>query len=140
MTINGTHDDLVWLAGLLEGEGTFDLHRDRYPRIRVGMTDRDVVGRAASLMGSRIRMSISTVGHKATFHAEISGDRARAIMWALLPYMGARRSAKIAEILGKRAFLDGAPLDGPATIPGPALTRPPGLRPIREAPRVSNVA
>lgn len=49
------HDDTIWLAGLLEGEGTFDLHRGKYPRVRVGMTDRDVVGRAATLMDTRVR-------------------------------------------------------------------------------------
>lgn len=122
--IYGSHDDLVWLAGLLEGEGTFDLHRGRYPRIRLGMTDRDVVGRAATLMGSRIRMVYRTDGHLATFHTELSGDRAAAIMERLLPFMGARRSAKIAEILGQYARRRGVTRP---TIPGPTLTRPPGL-------------
>jgi hypothetical protein len=116
--------DLVWLAGLLEGEGTFDLHRGKYPRIRVGMTDRDVVGRAATLMGSRIRMTISKV-HKTTFHAEVSGDRAADIMRALLPHMGARRSSKIGDILGGLAFRREG-LENRVSFPGPALTRPPG--------------
>lgn len=116
--------DIIWLAGLLEGEGTFDLHKNKYPRIRVGMADRDVVGRAATLMGSSIRMSISTEGHKAMFHAELSGERAAAIMRQLIPHMGTRRSSKIGEILGAHEFYRGvlAP-----TIPGPPLTRPPGL-------------
>lgn len=120
-----SHEDLIWLAGLLEGEGTFDLHRGKYPRIRVGMTDRDVVGRAASLMGSRIRMTLSTVGHKATFHTEISGARAAAIMHELLPYMGARRSSRIGGILGLYA---GRVVEADA-LPGPSLTRPPGFAP-----------
>lgn len=137
--IYGTRDDLIWLAGLLEGEGSFDLHRGRYPRIRVGMTDRDVVGRAASLMGSRIRMSLSTVGHKATFHAEISGVRAEVIMREILPYMGARRSSKIGEVLGRRVRATVEPLAGdlPDTLPGPALARPPGFA-KGEAPPVSS--
>lgn len=120
-------DDLIWLAGLLEGEGTFDLHKGKYPRVRVSMTDRDVVGRAASLLGTGIRMSISTVGHKATYHAELSGARAAAVMLDLLPFMGARRSSKIAEVLGRRAWLDGAAREGRMSIPGPALVRPPGF-------------
>lgn len=118
-------DDLIWLAGLLEGEGTFDLHRGKYARIRVGMTDRDVVGRAASLMGTSIRMSISTMGHKSTYHAEMSGARAEALMRELLPYMGARRSSKIGDILGKREFMTHG-LER-SSFPGPALVRPPGL-------------
>lgn len=122
--IHGDRDDLIWLAGLLEGEGSFDLHRQRYPRIRVAMTDRDVVGRAASLMGSSIRLTLRTDGNKATYHAEISGGKASAIMLELLPYMGSRRSSKIADILGQRAFIEGATA---ASYPGPALTRPPGF-------------
>lgn len=120
-----SHEDLIWLAGLIEGEGCLDLHRGKYPRIRVGMTDRDVVGRVASLLGTSIRMTLSTSGHRATFHAEISGRRAASIMRELLPYMGARRSAKIGHILGLYA--------GRSTtvesLPGPSLTRPPGFAP-----------
>lgn len=126
MTIYGDHDDLVWLSGLLEGEGTFDLHRGKYPRIRLGMTDRDVVGRAASLMGARIRMSIPLDHSKTMFHTEISGARAAAIMRTLLPYMGARRSGKIGQILGGYES-GGADLVKGARIPGPVLTRPPGF-------------
>lgn len=39
-----------WLAGLLEGEGTF-ASKGGYPAISVNMCDRDVVARAAELMG-----------------------------------------------------------------------------------------
>ncbi len=78
--IHGDREDLVWLAGLLEGEGTFDLHRGRYARIRLGMTDRDVVGRAATIMGSRIRLSLRAAPAQPTWHTEISGERAAAIM------------------------------------------------------------
>lgn len=120
----GNRDDLIWLAGLLEGEGTFDLHRGRYPRIRLAMTDRDVVGRAATLMDASIRMTIRTDGQKALYHSEISGERAAAIMEALLPYMGARRSSRIAEILGGYYAVKG--VNTPA-LPGPRLTRPPGF-------------
>lgn len=122
--IHGDRDDLVWLAGLLEGEGCFDAHRGRYPRIRLAMVDRDVVGRAATLMGSSIRVVYRTDGRRPTFHTEISGERAAQIMETLLPYMGARRSARIAEILGRYARSKGH-LD--PTVPGPPLTRPPGF-------------
>lgn len=119
-----TRDDLVWLAGLLEGEGTFDLHRDRYPRIRLGMTDRDVVGRAATLMGSRVRLSLRPAPMKATWHTEVSGARAAEIMEYLLPLMGARRSSKIATILGHYRL---SPAVASASMPGPRISRPPAL-------------
>ena len=119
-------DDLLWLAGLLEGEGTFDLHKRKYPRIRLGMTDRDVVGRAADLLGANLRVSIPLDGTKTMFHTEISGQRAAAILRLLLPLMGARRSGKIGEILGGYDRRGATGLVRGARMPGPALTKPPG--------------
>lgn len=117
-----SRDDLLWLAGLLEGEGTFDLHRGKYPRVRVGMSDRDVVGRAATLLGARVRLSLKPAPNAAMWHAEISGTKATEIMVAILPHMGARRSAKIAAVLGHASL-------GPTSngAPGPRITRPPAL-------------
>lgn len=118
-----TRDDLIWLAGLLEGEGTFDLQRGRYPRIRLGMTDRDVVGRAATLMGTRVRLSLRKAPYKPTWHAEIQGTKAAALMERLLPHMGARRSATIAAILADYRLRGSEK----TVQPGPSITRPPGL-------------
>jgi hypothetical protein len=116
--------DLYWLAGLLEGEGSFDLHRGRYPRVRLGMTDRDVVGRAATLLGGKVRLSLKGAPAQAMWHVEVSGSKAEAAMKAILPHMGARRSAKIATILG-HAAMPAAPKG--ASMPGPRITRPPAL-------------
>jgi hypothetical protein len=115
--------DLIWLAGLLEGEGTFDLQRKRYPRIRLAMTDRDVVGRAATLMGTKVRLSLRKAPVTSTWHAEVQGPRAEALMEALLPYMGSRRSGRIAGILADSRLR----VSGKAVSPGPKVTRPPGL-------------
>lgn len=123
--IHGDRDDLLWLAGILEGEGTFDLHRGRYPRVRLGMTDRDVVGRAASLMDTTIRLSLRAAPQKPSWHAEASGDRAASIMAAVLPHMGARRSQRIAEVLAGAAEYQAK---GDFRVkPGPAVTRPAGI-------------
>lgn len=117
-----TRDDLLWLAGLAEGEGCFDLHKGRSPRIRIAMTDRDVVGRAATLMGCSVRLSLRPAPHAAMFHAEIQGERAAVLMESLLPFMGARRSARIASALGVYRLAAGQ-----RTAPGVSLSRPPGL-------------
>lgn len=116
-------DDVVWLAGLLEGEGCFDLQRGKYPRVRLAMTDRDVVGRAATLFGSSIRLTLKS-GEKPTWHAERQGAAAAEIMRAILPFMGARRSQRIAEILSKARWFEGAYVAEAYSRP---LTRPPGL-------------
>ncbi|QDF14205.1 LAGLIDADG endonuclease [Microbacterium phage GardenState] len=118
-TFQPSHDDLLWLAGLLEGEGAFDAHRGRYPRIRLQMTDRDVVERVAKLLGTTVRLSLKRAPASATWNAELSGDRAAEIMAALLPYMGARRSARIAEVLRDSAYYKGHTRP---SLPGPRLT------------------
>jgi hypothetical protein len=117
-----SREDAIWLAGLLEGEGSFDAHRGRYPRVRVGMSDRDVVGRAATLMGAKVRLSLKPAPQSAMFHAEVSGEKAAVVMQAILPHMGARRSAKIATVLGHTSLQPGT-----SGVPGPKLTRPPAL-------------
>lgn len=126
--IHGSRDDLLWLAGLLEGEGTFDAHRGKYPRIRLAMTDRDIVGRAASLMDAKIRLSLHAAPAKPTWHAEISGEKAAEIMRLILPFMGARRSARIAEVLATHHFRQKAVIAaGTGSTPGPRVTRPLGV-------------
>jgi hypothetical protein len=122
--IHGSRDDLLWLAGLLEGEGTFDAHRGLYPRIRLAMTDRDVVGRAASLMDTKLRLSLHPAPAKPTWHSEISGVRAAAVMRLILPHMGARRSQKIAEVLGIAHYRSG---EQTTSSPGPRVSRPAGI-------------
>lgn len=111
-------DDLIWLAGLLEGEGAFDAQRGKYARIRLAMTDRDVVQRAATLMGTSNRLSLHPAPAKPTWHAEVQGARAVDLMRLLLPFMGARRSAKIAEVLAVVEFRDrtGKSAPGPSMV------------------------
>lgn len=120
MTYDIAQEDLLWLVGIMEGEGCFDAQRGKYPRVRLAMVDRDVVGRAATLMGTRVRLSLQAPPKRSTWHAEIQGARAAELMWVLLPHMGARRSAKIAEILGHTSLTTGQK-------PGPRIARPPGL-------------
>lgn len=133
--IHGTRDDIIWLAGLLEGEGSFDAHRGKYPRIRLGMTDRDVVGRAASLMDAKVRLALHPAPNKPTWHTEISGTRAAEILQLILPHMGSRRSGRIAEVLATYKWPTAtARLSAPSSVPGPSVTRPLGIaKPITAA-------
>ncbi|AWY05721.1 HNH endonuclease [Microbacterium phage Gretchen] len=133
LPIHGDRASLIWLAGLLEGEGAFDLHRQRYPRIRLQMTDRDVVARAATLMGTTVRASLKRPPASTTWNAEVSGERAATIMAALLPYMGARRSRRIGDTLAGYAYYKGH--DRPS-LPGPSVVP----IPLREAAPVALAA
>ena len=90
-----------WLAGLLEGEGSFLRHRgghdgQRCPAIRVQMTDRDVVERIAAMWG----VSVVALGkrfdhHKPVFCVKTSGYRGADWMRRLRPLMGERRKGQI---------------------------------------------
>jgi hypothetical protein len=104
--------DLVWLAGLLEGEGCFSLQCYRngvtclhaLPSIEVQMTDRDVVARAGKLLGggqTKVRGGGRPKAKR--FHKvyiwRVNGQRAVHVMKLLLPHMGKRRSARITALV-----------------------------------------
>ncbi len=98
--------DLAWLAGLLEGEGCFREHpttAGRYPCIQLKMTDRDVVERAAALMGGNAIVPVQPKrpGSKEAYRTTVVGSRAVALMEELLPLMGRRRSAKVRDLLSR---------------------------------------
>lgn len=89
----------AWLAGLIDGEGCFDAPRGN-PRVRIKMSDLDVVLRAADLMGASTYMeSPKHEDYKPLMVAQITGDKAAALMRALLPYLGSRRSGKATELI-----------------------------------------
>jgi hypothetical protein len=97
--------ELAWLAGLLEGEGTFGTVRRATgqvaPIVKVKMTDLDVIQRAQGIMGIR-RYTIEKVSqpqYKPQYLIRLTGKRAAALMLVLLPHMGERRAAKIREII-----------------------------------------
>lgn len=98
-----TPRDVSWLAGLLEGEGSFGytLCRSRAvgPYIKVSITDRDVVERAAGLLGVGVHFEKLTRTGKPMWLARVAGPRARGWMMTLYAEMGRRRREKIRESL-----------------------------------------
>ena len=95
-------ETLLWLAALLDGEGSFTLN-GRYPNIVLGMTDEDIVRLAHQRAG---------IGHVTGPHKPKSSNHKDCWRWKvsdsedvfrlcemLLPYMSSRRSLKIREIL-----------------------------------------
>lgn len=111
--------DRAWLAGLLEGEGAFIPHRRRgrvYPTVSLKMTDRDVVDRAADLMGGRVHLhhtaAMRARGWKPQFKTSRAGREGALLMRRLRPLMGGRRGARIDEVLSEYDALP-QPLTGP---------------------------
>ena len=88
---------LIWLAGLLEGEGTFlrpPPSSPNCPIVSCRMTDRDVVERVARLFGTST-VSIDKGRFRTEYGAIIKGSRAVTLMRELQPLMGKRRCAAI---------------------------------------------
>jgi len=102
-------EDAAYLAGLLDGEGCFDSPRGN-PRLRVKMGDLDVVMRAADLMGTSVtteidkRIDADGKPYSPMFVAALTGEPALDVMRSVLPWLGARRSFKVAEITAAHAM------------------------------------
>jgi hypothetical protein len=100
--------DIAWLAGLLEGEGSFICVKSsptrpgNYAAIRitVQMTDEDVIQRAAQIMGTKVYQRKQIEGKKTVWGTATSGSsRAAGWMMTLYSLMGKRRQARILECL-----------------------------------------
>jgi hypothetical protein len=108
-----TPRQIEWLAGLLEGEGCFSKVGYRVREglgtvaIFVNMTDRDVIEKAAALLGSKVVTFPRPPGYKPQWRTLLYGDRAAGWMMTLLPLMGKRRRARITALL---AHWQGRPL------------------------------
>jgi hypothetical protein len=97
--------DLAWLAGLIEGEGSFTHHvsgRKRWYhdlRIRVAMTDEDVIRRCLAVSGLgtvKGPYQRRNLAWKPQWIWEVTRrDDAVALMTALRPLMGIRRQSQI---------------------------------------------
>lgn len=94
--------DLYWLAGFLEGEGSFlagPPSCPNMPSISAVTTDEDVASKAAKLLGKsywRISEKRSEEnGWKTPFVTRIRGKKAVDIMIKLRPLMGERRQSQI---------------------------------------------
>jgi len=94
---------LEWLAGLLEGEGSFVCgppSKPNYPRIALHMTDLDVVKKVSTLFGVKFFTNRpSAPHHKAIYSCGLTGIKAVALMKELRPLMSSRRQSQIAKSL-----------------------------------------
>ena len=104
--------DIAWLAGLLEGEGSFLLDNrsaKRFkvstsppsPFIKIQMTDEDVIKKVATMVNKNVfSPTRKTVKSKTTYSVHI-GDRPtlRILLPRLFPYLGARRQAQAQPLL-----------------------------------------
>lgn len=97
--------EIHWLAGLVEGEGNFAApppSAPLSPAVTLSMCERDVVERAARLMGAPrpfFRQDPRNPRWRPSYTARVSARKAVALMETLRPFMGARRQKEIDRAL-----------------------------------------
>jgi hypothetical protein len=96
--------DVMWLAGLLEGEGCFGITDS--PRITVNMIDLDIIERVRKILGTSDKMlekHMEKYNKNANTQYQTSIHGTRAISWMMTIYslMGIRRQSKIREVISK---------------------------------------
>jgi hypothetical protein len=90
--------DFFWLAGILEGEGSFmkgPPTKPKNPRITMASTDEDVLARVAKLFDSPYCMVTVRPEYKQKYQTAINGKRAVDLMLLLRPFMSIRRQQQI---------------------------------------------
>jgi hypothetical protein len=92
-----------WLAGILEGEGTFMSGPPSEPNLpiaRICMTDRDVVARAALLLERAVTPVPARQAHyKPPYITQMKGHDAVSLMRAVRPVLGPDRQQQIDRVL-----------------------------------------
>lgn len=102
---------IVWLAGLLEGEGSFGIKarpggKSSKPsaRVSIGMTDEDVIATVAMMFNRKYwpNNSESRPDHwSQMFETEVVGKAAEYVMLTVYPFMHSRRAEKIEQVLAQ---------------------------------------
>ena len=108
-------EELHWIAGLFEGEGSFLVgppSAPRYPVLALQMNDEDVVRRVADFFARKPTCAPPRKSHwQPTWQVRITGAKAVAWMIAMHPLMGERRRLQIDRAIAShdprpRAILD----------------------------------
>jgi hypothetical protein len=100
-------NNVLWLAGLLEGEGSFALYNGS-PCIQMGTTDYDVAEKAALVLKTTIggpyqpKRKPGAVGkpYKPFFNVRVHGAKAIGWMFMLFSFLGERRREAIQNAVG----------------------------------------
>jgi hypothetical protein len=99
--------ELHWLAGLLEGEGSFMTgppSSPGLPVIAVNMTDHDVMARLGRIFGRKVHVvKPRNARWRTSYQVRVNGRAAVHWMSVLRPLMGSRRQAQIDRALASYA-------------------------------------
>ena|SRR3990167_8055117 len=97
--------DIIWLAGFLEGEGSFLRDKKGCVTIKAESTDEDVIHRAARIMDAPVYHSTYNSAQNpkwnSTLRFSVHGNRAAGWMMTLYNQLGQRRRSRISKVLGE---------------------------------------
>lgn len=106
--MNKTEADLqvAWAAGLFEGEGTIYKRKGRGVKIRVSMTDKEVVDKFAGIFGISVYRRCHAYGKSKEQWEAVTESKTKVneIVCQMYPFLCRRRREQIENVLG-RAFL-----------------------------------
>lgn len=96
--------ETAWLAGLLEGDGSFERVKNGVktvaPTIRIAMLDKDIIERVAKIFGTPVYSYLTPKGDKLMWRTQLSKrEKLKPILEAILPLMGERRKLQIESML-----------------------------------------
>lgn len=98
-----SREDWAWLAGLIEGEGSFlTVTTAGYPYgwVQVGTTDEDIALRIQSLVGGTIHIDKRKEGWKTLYRWRMMRCKeAMAIAYGVFPWLGERRKQQVRKML-----------------------------------------
>ena len=107
LVLSISREDAAWLAGLYDGEGCLSQQgktKHRYWVLAISMTDEDVVRRAYEVTKAGCFMGPLTcpslAKYKPVYRWSVNSQQAiYEVTRAMLPWLGERRSAKVAEFV-----------------------------------------
>lgn len=103
-SLRPTARDLAWVAGFLEGEGSFFAQDGRWPQVSATQVQEEPLSRLAALLGGKVYYRPSRKANwKPTFWWRVSGPRARGVAMTVYGMMSSRRKEQIRSMLGMPA-------------------------------------
>lgn len=115
-------NELYWLAGLLEGEGSFCTAPPSSTQngilISLQMTDEDVIAKVSELFGVKYSApKLRNPKHKQAYQLSLRGRRAKEVMLMIKPLMSLRRQQQIQRALDSYKSERNARNDRPLVLP-----------------------
>lgn len=90
--------ELAWVAGILEGEGSF-VFNGKYIRVSASMTDLDVLQKVQIILGGNLIKNKAYEGWKQSWTWYINTNAAVECMKKVLPFLCTRRTEQVVKAL-----------------------------------------